>query len=118
MMRQLGGSFGVAIISTFLVRDNQFHRSDLLINMDVTNPKVQQRIEALSRGFQGKGMPWDVARKTAISLQERLVDVQATVLSYMDVFLWIGVMFLVCVPFVIIFVKKSRQKVSMSHVGE
>jgi DHA2 family multidrug resistance protein len=118
MMRQLGGSFGVAIISTFLVRDNQFHRSDLLINMDVTNPKVQQRIEALSRGFQRKGMPWNIARKTAISLQERLVDVQATVLSYMDVFLWIGVMFLVCVPFVIIFVKKSRQKVSMSHVGE
>jgi MFS transporter, DHA2 family, multidrug resistance protein len=46
------------------------------------------------------------------------VDVQATVLSYMDVFLWIGVMFLVCVPFVIVFVKKSKQKVSMSHVGE
>jgi MFS transporter, DHA2 family, multidrug resistance protein len=88
------------------------------MNLDVTNPKVQQRVQALSQGFQAKGMPWDIARKTAISLQERLVDVQATVLSYMDVFLWIGVMFLVCVPFVIVFVKKSKQKVSMSHVGE
>jgi DHA2 family multidrug resistance protein len=88
------------------------------MHLDVTDPKVQQRVEALSRGFQAKGMPWDIARKMAISLQERLVDVQATVLSYMDVFLWIGVMFMVCVPFVIIFVKKAKQKVSMSHVAE
>jgi DHA2 family multidrug resistance protein len=88
------------------------------MHLDVTHPTVQQRVEALSRGFQSKGMPWDIARKTAISIQERLVDVQATVLSYMDLFLWIGVMFLVCVPFVIIFVKKSKQKVEMAHVGE
>jgi DHA2 family multidrug resistance protein len=118
MMRQLGGSFGVAIISTYLLRDNQLHRSNLLMHLDVTDPKVQQRVEALSRGFQAKGMSWDIARKMAISLQERLVDVQATVLSYMDVFLWIGVMFMICVPFVIIFVKKGKQKVSMSHVAE
>jgi len=44
--------------------------------------------------------------------------VQSTVLSYMDVFLWIGVMFLLCVPFVILFIKKGKQKVDMSHVGE
>jgi DHA2 family multidrug resistance protein len=118
MLRQLGGSFGVAIISTYLIRDNQVHRSDLLTHLNVTDPNVQQRIQALSRGFQGKGMPWDEARKTALSLQDRLVDVQATVLSYMDVFLWIGVMFLICVPFVIVFVKKAKQKVKMAHVGE
>jgi DHA2 family multidrug resistance protein len=115
MMRQLGGSFGVAIISTYLIRDNQSHRSDLLINLDVTKPDVQQRVETLTRGFQSKGMTWDVARKTALQLQDRLVDVQATVLSYMDVFLWIGVMFLVCVPFVLFLVKKSKNKADISH---
>jgi len=118
MLRQLGGSFGVAIISTYLIRDNQVHRNDLLSHLSVTDPKVQQRIEALSRGFQSKGMTWDLAKKTALQLQDRLVDVQATVLSYMDVFLWIGVMFLVCVPFVIILVKKAKRKVNMAHVGE
>jgi len=54
----------------------------------------------------------------ALQLQDRLVDIQATVLSYMDVFLWIGVMFLVCVPFVLILVKKSKRKVDLAHVGE
>ena len=117
MMRQLGGSFGVAIISTYLTSDTQVHRSHLVSNLSVTNPNVQQRIEALSRGFQSKGMTWDIARKTALQLQDRLVDIQATVLSYMDIFLWIGVMFLVCVPFVIVFIKKSKRRVKMAHAG-
>ena len=118
MLRQLGGSFGVAIISTYLIRDNQLHRSDLVSKLSVTDPNVQQHIEALSKGFQSKGTPWDIAHKTALQLQDRLVDIQATVLSYMDVFLWIGVMFLVCVPFVLILVKKSKRKVDLAHVGE
>ena len=118
MLRQLGGSFGVAIISTYLIRDNQVHRMDLISKLSVTDPAVQQRIRGMAHGFQSRGMPWDIAGKTALQLQERLVDVQATVLSYMDVFLWIGVMFLVCVPFVIVLVKKSRNKVDMAHVGE
>ena len=47
-----------------------------------------------------------------------MVDVQATVLSYMDIFLWIGVMFLVCVPFVILFIKKTKHTTKMAHVAE
>ncbi len=118
MLRQLGGSFGVAIISTYLIRDSQLHRSDLVSKLSITDPNVQQHIEALSKGFQSKGTTWDIAHKMALQLQDRLVDVQATVLSYMDVFLWIGVMFLVCVPFVLVLVKKSKSKVDMAHVGE
>ncbi|MGN6530906.1 MAG: DHA2 family efflux MFS transporter permease subunit [Ginsengibacter sp.] len=118
MLRQLGGSFGVAIISTYLIRDNQLHRSDLVSKLSVTDPNVQQHIETLSRGFQSKGTPWDIAHKMALQLQDKLVDIQATVLSYMDVFLWIGVMFLVCVPFVLVLVKKSKRKVDLAHVGE
>jgi DHA2 family multidrug resistance protein len=116
MLRQLGGSFGVALISTYLIRDNQVHRSDLVSKLSINDPAVQQRIEGLTSGFQAKGITWDVAHKTALQLQDRLVDVQATVLSYMDIFLWIGVMFLVCVPFVLILVKKSKRKIDMAHI--
>jgi DHA2 family multidrug resistance protein len=116
MSRQLGGSFGVALISTYLTRDDQLHRSDLVSDLSVNSAKVQQRIEALTRGFQLKGMTQDAAKKTALLLQDRLVDVQATVLSYMDIFLWIGVMFLICVPFVIVFIKRSRRKAATDHM--
>ncbi len=118
MLRQLGGSFGVAIISTFLVRDNQKHRVDLLSNFSATDPVLQHREQLMIGGFHAKGMPLDIAKKAADKLLDAMVNVQATILSYMDIFLWIGVMFLICVPFVIFFVKKSKRKVELSHVAE
>ena len=116
MMRQLGGSFGVALISTYLTADIQTHRSDLVSKLSVYDPAVQQRVRALTGGFQSKGMPPNTASKTALQLLDRLVDIQATVLTYMDVFLWIGVMFLVCVPFVLILIKKPTHKTDPSHM--
>ncbi|HTE32311.1 MAG TPA: DHA2 family efflux MFS transporter permease subunit [Chryseolinea sp.] len=116
MLRQLGGSFGVALISTYLTRDNQFHRSDLVSKLSVYDPNVQQRVGALTAGFQSKGMSADMAHKSALQLLDRLVDVQATVLSYMDVFLWIGVMFIVCAPFVIVLIKESKQKIDIASM--
>ena len=38
MMRQLGGSFGIAAITTFMASQNMVHRSDLVSKLDVTNP--------------------------------------------------------------------------------
>ncbi|MGN6247915.1 MAG: DHA2 family efflux MFS transporter permease subunit [Ginsengibacter sp.] len=118
MLRQLGGSFGVAIISTYLVRDNQKHRVDLLSNLSVTDPVLQHREQLMTGGFHAKGMPLDIAQKTADKLLDGILNIQATILSYMDVFLLIGVMFLICVPFVILFVKKPKRKVEISHVAE
>ena len=115
MLRQLGGSFGVALISTYLTRDNQVHRVDLVSKLSVNAANVQQRVYALTHGFQLKGMSSNIAKKAALELMDRMVNVQAVVLSYMDVFLWIGVMFLVCVPFVIVFVKESANEIDMTH---
>lgn len=116
MLRQLGGSFGVALISTYLTRDIQFHRVDLISNISIYNPAAQQRMELLTKGFESKGMTWDVAEKAALQLEDNIVNIQATVLSYMDIFLWIGVMFLACVPFVLILVKKSKNKMKASNI--
>jgi len=116
MLRQLGGSFGVALITTYLTRDVQFHRVDLISNISLYNPAVQQRMELLSKNFQSKGMAWDAAQKAALQLEDNIVNVQATVLSYMDIFLWIGVMFLVCVPCVLMLVKKAKNKVQSPEV--
>jgi len=45
------------------------------------------------------------------------VDKQATLLSYMDVFLYVGIMFLVCVPVVLLFIKNAKTKVSMADAA-
>jgi len=117
MMRQLGGSFGVALISTYLSRDIVGHRSNLGENLNMYDPNVQARVNALAAGMQSKGMTPNVALKTAYQMLDGSVSVQATILSYMDIFLYIGILFLVCVPFVLIFIKRSKAKVNMADAA-
>ncbi|KAA6441283.1 DHA2 family efflux MFS transporter permease subunit [Dyadobacter flavalbus] len=113
MMRQLGGSFGVAVITTFIARQNMLHRNDLVSKLDVNNPVVQQRVEGLQHSFMAKGMTSDVALQSGYKILDYTVSKQAQVLSYMDVFLYLGVMFLICVPFVL-WTRSGKTKVDAS----
>ena len=115
MMRQLGGSFGIAIIATFLSRLNQQHRVNLISNISGINFEVQQRIQGLKAMFISKGFSANEALKRAYAVIEGGIAKQGAVLSYMDVFLYLGLLFLVCVPFVLL-IKKGAGKVDTSSV--
>ena len=115
MMRQLGGSFGIALITTFIARVTAKHRSDLVSYLDPTRWEVQQRVNALKMSFQGKGFPTDVAEQKAYKVLDLMVLKQATILSYMDVFLYLGIMFLICIPFVLL-IRQGKNKVDTSNV--
>src|SRR5207253_5145604 len=56
MMRQLGGSFGIAIITTVLHLREGYHRSILLENINEYNPAFIDRLNAMQQGFMAKGM--------------------------------------------------------------
>lgn len=114
MMRQLGGSFGIAIITTFLARFSQEHRMNLIAHIDPTKVNVQNRLYALQRGLMAKGFSSEVAMKKAYKILDFSVTKQSTVLSYMDIFLYLGVLFLLCIPFILL-IKKGRKKVDISE---
>jgi len=113
MMRQLGGSFGIAIITTFIARFGQEHRMNLIAHLDPSKVIVQDRLHALQRGFMSKGFSPDIALQKAYKVLDYGVLKQSTVLSYMDVFLYLGVLFLICIPFILL-VKKGKNKMDMS----
>lgn len=117
MLRQLGGSFGVALISTYLTRDIIQHRGNLVTNLNVYDPAVQNRVQAMAGDMQAKGMSPDVALKSAYQMIDGSVSLQATILSYMDIFLYVGCMFLICVPVVLIFIRRSKTKMSMAEAA-
>ncbi|MBS1575598.1 MAG: DHA2 family efflux MFS transporter permease subunit [Bacteroidetes bacterium] len=117
MMRQLGGSFGIAAITTFMASQNMAHRSNLVSKLDVTNPAVQSRVNAMQQGFMAKGIPSNIALKDAYQAMDYSVTKQAMVLSYMDVFLYVGMIFLICIPFILMVKgnkKKKGEKLDMS----
>ncbi|MFC4261649.1 DHA2 family efflux MFS transporter permease subunit [Ferruginibacter yonginensis] len=115
MMRQLGGSFGVAVITTVLSRQNMLHRNDLVAKLNVNSSDVQQRVIALQQGFIAKGTPPNIALSDAHKVLDFGITKQAAVLSYMDIFLYLGIMFLICLP-IVLFVKQSKsvEKVDLS----
>jgi len=116
MMRQLGGSFGIAAITTFMASQNMVHRSALVTHLSVNDPLVQQRVNAMQQSYIAKGMTPDIALKSAYTALDYMVTGQAAVLSYMDVFLLIGVMFLVCIPFVLMVKqKKDAPKIDLGE---
>ena len=115
MMRQLGGSFGVALITTFMARQNMVHRNNLVSRLDTNNPMVQQRVQAMQQGIMQKGIASDVALKDSYSALDHMVTKQASVLSYMDVFFYLGLMFLICVPFVLMVKGNKGKKIDLGE---
>src|SRR4030095_13120804 len=109
MMRQLGGSFGVAVIITFMARKTVFHQANLSNHLTNTDPDVMNRLAMLQQGFMAKGMDPGAASQSAYKLLQFSVAKQAAVLSYMDAFLYIGLLFLICIPFVLL-VRGNRNK--------
>jgi len=119
MMRQLGGSFGIALITTFMVSQTMVHRTNIMNHLDSNNPTVQQRATGLQHSFMvSKAMPPNIALNSAYQAIDYSVSKQAAVLSYMDVFLYLGVMFLICVPIVLIVKGKKKAAVAGAAAGE
>jgi DHA2 family multidrug resistance protein len=111
MVRQLGGSFGVAIITTGITRFTQTHRVNLIAHLDGTRFEVQQRIQQLQMGFMSKGFSANESLNKAYQVMEFNVYRQSTVLSYMDIFLYLGILFLCCIP-IILFIKRGKNKIN------
>jgi MFS transporter, DHA2 family, multidrug resistance protein len=116
LMRQLGGSFGVAIINTYMSRRNALHHSDLVAHLTTNSSTAVNRVGMMQQGLMSRGVPSDKALAASYKFLELNVMKQSYVLSYMDVFMALAVMFLVCVPVVLIFIRnrKDQQAVDLS----
>jgi DHA2 family multidrug resistance protein len=107
MMRQLGGSFGVALITTFVQRRAWAHRTGLLEHLSPYDPAARARMEGFAQALVAHGSAPAVAQRQASAALEVTVQQQTYLMSYMDAFRIIGVFFLVCIPLVLLF-RKDR----------
>jgi DHA2 family multidrug resistance protein len=98
LARQLGGSFGIAILATYLTVHNQFHRVDLLANVYAGQPLVEERIQALTANLIAHGYGPDAAHRGALALLDQQVGRQAAMLSYNDAWMLLLISFLVVAP--------------------
>jgi len=86
LSRQLGGSFGIAILTTLLARREGLHRSRLVESFDPGNPMIAERLEALKNAFVAHGGSAADSTRVALAAMDHTVTRQASLLAFKDLF--------------------------------
>jgi DHA2 family multidrug resistance protein len=97
LARNFGGSMGVALSQTVLARREQFHQSRLVEHLGSWNPfynDTLNRIQAYLNGRSATGS----SSGTSMAIVNHMVQSQAAILAYVDVFVALGVIAMVMVP--------------------
>jgi DHA2 family multidrug resistance protein len=108
MMRQLGGSFGIAMVNTYLTRRSAVHRTDLVSQLAPGDPQVTSRLAGYTQYFIGKGATVADAQHQALGLLDATVNRQSSALSFGDTYLLLGAIFLGSLPFLLLARKRKQ----------
>jgi DHA2 family multidrug resistance protein len=96
MMRNLGGSVGIASLATMLTLREQFHSAHIGETVSLYDPLTRARLETLTQSFVARGAEASVAPEMAVRALDNLVRKQSFVMAYNDAFLLLGVSLLAC----------------------
>lgn len=98
LMRNLGGSIGIAGATTYLARRQQVHINLLGANVDPYNPAASSMVEGLRGALMARGSDAAEALRQAYGAVYGLVVRQAAMLSFVDTFRIMGAIFLLAIP--------------------
>ena len=92
MMRNLGGSIGIAMLQTLLTKREQFHSTVVTARVSLFNEATQERIAQLQQRFLGTGTsdPATAWHEAVVAIGKS-VKTQATLLAFGDAFYLMGV---------------------------
>jgi DHA2 family multidrug resistance protein len=111
MMRQMGGSFGIALINTYIAHRAAANRMDLITHITATSPATYHWLQIATHNFVVHGSNYIQATKQAMGALEATVVKQTFLMSYMNAFLLLAILNAACIPLVLITIKrKSAQK--------
>ena len=108
LTRQLGGSFGIAVLGTYISNQTVYHKSMLAANIYSGNPAVLERQQALQSLLLSKGYTMAQAQQGWLGLLNQQVGREAATMSFNDAFLLILIAFLCAVPFVFLLGKRKQ----------
>ncbi len=98
LMRNIGGSVGIATITAFLVRSSQTHQNYLAANLAAGNPNAMEFLQGMQAKFHAGGASAVSAHQLAMGALYRSVQQQASLLAYADNFQLLGFLAMVCIP--------------------
>jgi DHA2 family multidrug resistance protein len=108
LVRNVGGSFGIAFVTTMLARRTQWNQNLLVQYLTPLNPVYERAVSGLQAALIQRGVAPSQAPHQAQGVIENMLLQQSSMLAYADVFQLLGLISLGAIPFMFL-LKKIRQ---------
>jgi len=117
LMRNLGGSFGIAAGTTMLERHTQTNLDLLGSHVSLASPMTQSILTRLRSAFMMRGFDATAASSQANAALFGMVQRQAAMLSFIYIFRFMGAIFLLMTPLVLIMKSPRRSQAGPPAAG-
>ncbi len=108
LMRNIGASIGIASVTTISSRHAQAHINTLAATSIPTIRAAQTMMAQMKAAFMARGMDAATATKQAYAGLFGMVQRQAAMMAYIDVFFLLAIMFAACLPLILLMKKAPK----------
>lgn len=107
LARNVGGSTGIAIITTMLARRSQFHQQVLVSHLTPYDATYQSALQGMVSKLVQQGVNSVQAVAQAQGMLYGMVQRQAAMLAFVDIFWVLGITFLALIPLMFV-IKRTK----------
>jgi DHA2 family multidrug resistance protein len=118
LIRNIGGSVGIAASTALLVRKEQLHQTYLAANLTTSDWLPQSILHGLQSKLMLAGTDPITAQHKALGAMYQNLTQQASLLAYVDNFRMLGFLSLLCIPIALLLQsvrKQNRSTVDATH---
>jgi DHA2 family multidrug resistance protein len=115
LMRQLGGSLGIAVMATLLARFVAAEKAVLIEHVGASDPETMSRLALLTRGLISRGVNPMTAQQQALAILDRQVSLQSSMLAFSKIYLYSGLVLIVALPLLLLF-RTGRARGAMGPI--
>jgi DHA2 family multidrug resistance protein len=102
LMRNIGGSIGIAVTGTLIARHTRVITGTLGEHVNVYDPETQQMFMQIRAGFMAAGADMVTATNRAYAALFGMISRQAAMVSFVGLFELLGFIFLALIPLVLL----------------
>jgi DHA2 family multidrug resistance protein len=114
LMRNVGGSVGISMVTTFVARFAQSHQNTLAAHLTPYDTAYQSSLHTMASAFAAHNTT-AVAQQQAVGAMYHTLLSQANMLAYLDNFRWFGALCLLCIAGALLLKKTKLHAPVMAH---
>ena len=102
LTRQMGGSIGIAVLTTMLERCTLMHRGDLVNDITPTSVPFLQRSMMANFALTPNTPDLQMASTRTLGVFDNIINLQSSILASIDIFQTLSWMFLITLPLILL----------------